>query len=47
MCTLNLAQSFFLLDLLSEILEWLPESEHDEVKLKWPPIKLPVAEEDT
>lgn len=33
--------------LLSEILEWLPESEHDEVKLKWPPIKLPVAEEDT
>lgn len=29
------------LDLLPQILEWLPESEHEDVRSTWPPMKLP------
>ena len=32
--------------LLPQILEWLPELEHEDVRSTWPPMKLPKAQDD-
>lgn len=33
-------------DLLNEILDWLPESTHDDVRSKWPPVKASLLPDD-
>ena len=31
---------YFIIDLLAEVLQWLPDTEHAAVSLMWPPMKL-------